>query len=108
MKVKCNKYEQIVLPNIKPNISSYKPTYSKNVKSDDYGNVTDNLLKSVVSFVVTADGNVEEVNAVGNNENFNKDVELMIYDVEKKWTVTCQNGFGVRSRYRLPVTLNLK
>ena len=107
VKFKCNNYIPVVLPNIKPVISSYKPTYSKDVKSNDYG-LGENQQKSLVTFIVTADGNIEEVKAEGQNEKFNKYVELMLYSIEKKWTVLCQNGFGVRTRYRLPITMTFK
>lgn len=84
--------------------SSYKPTESKDVKTG-FGN--DGELKSIVTFVVNSKGEIGNVRAEGQNQDFNRELELILYKLEN-WTPLCVNGITTTNRFRLPVTLNLK
>jgi len=87
----------------KPNTSDlfdrnlkYKPTISK----------TDNRKESYseVTFIVSKEGWIENVNAVGTDRNLNKQVEIAVYRIEK-FSPSCLDGFSQRTRFKMPVRI---
>lgn len=62
----------------------------------------------VVSFVVNAEGRLEEVNLVESTPNaaFNRMVLSAVKSVKRKWTPAYVRGVPVKSRYKLPLVFN--
>src|SRR5690606_385826 len=98
--IKCKSMGNFGPPNFKPN-SKYKATESPQVSAVPHflGEV-----KSVVTFIVDEEGTVKNVRANGENEDFNREIELMFYTMEKKWTPVCVGGFAQANRFILPIT----
>lgn len=86
------------------NKSLYKQTESPEVPSE-FGLKKE--LKSTVIFVVTSAGEIKNIRASGDDKDFNRELEMMMYKIEK-WTPACINGITTTNRFRLPVTLNFK
>ena len=57
------------------------------------------------TFVIERDGSITDVKASGPNSEFNAEAVKTIKGIRKKWTPAKVNGQAVRSRYRLPLTM---
>ena len=66
-----------------------------------------NPVKTNVAFVVEKDGTISNVKAEGDNFTFNRQAEIALYSVSKKFTPAVTKGNPVRYRFRLPLTLNI-
>ncbi|KAB1231856.1 hypothetical protein [Chryseobacterium viscerum] len=99
--IKCDEGAGIQMPDllIKP---KYKPTVSRTTKQNSKGDNSE--LTTVVTFSVTADGYIKNVNAVGNDDDFNKQSELTLYKIEKI-TPRCIGGISRATIYKLPVRM---
>ncbi|MBC7556531.1 MAG: energy transducer TonB [Chryseobacterium sp.] len=62
-------------------------------------------VKAEVTFVVERDGSITDVKANGPNSDFNAESVRTIKGIRNKWTPAKINGQAVRSRYRLPLTM---
>lgn len=100
--LKCTN-ENIELPNLFQRKSKYKPTIDKGLKISNSSN--EDSIKSTVTFVVTSDGYIKNVIAVGNNDAFNKELEITLYKIER-WKPSCDNGHTITERFKMPVTMN--
>jgi protein TonB len=80
--------------------SAVSSNFDTSVMSGDEGNV-----KADITFVVEKDGSITQVKANGPNSEFNSEAERTIKGIRKKWTPAKVNGQAVRSRYRLPLTM---
>ncbi len=65
-------------------------------------------LKAEITFVVERDGSITDVKANGSNSDFNAEAVRTIKSIKNKWTPAKVNGQPVRSRYRLPLTMNFE
>ncbi|MDO4225354.1 MAG: energy transducer TonB, partial [Bergeyella zoohelcum] len=65
-------------------------------------------LKTEITFVVERDGTISQVKATGSNSDFNREAERTVKSIKKKWTPAKINGQPVRSRFRLPLTMNFE
>lgn len=65
-------------------------------------------LKTEITFVVERDGTLSSVKATGPNSDFNREAERTVKSIRGKWTPGKVNGQPVRSRFRLPVTMNFE
>jgi protein TonB len=74
--------------------------FDTSVMSGDEGAV-----KTEVTFVVERDGSITDVKANGPNSDFNSEAVRTIKGIRNKWTPAKINGQAVRSRYRLPLTM---
>lgn len=74
--------------------------FDTSVMSGDEGTV-----KTDVTFVVERDGSITDVKASGPNSDFNSEAVRTIKGIRNKWTPAKINGQPVRSRYRLPLTM---
>ncbi|SEF76613.1 protein TonB [Halpernia humi] len=74
--------------------------FDTSVMSGDEGTV-----KTEVTFVVERDGSITDVRASGPNSDFNSEAVRTIKGIRNKWTPAKINGQPVRSRYRLPLTM---
>ncbi|QQV02383.1 MULTISPECIES: hypothetical protein [Chryseobacterium] len=99
---KCNMNVDFQMPNLLSK-TKYKPTISKNKEESKSGD--NKSISSSVIFQVTYDGYIRNVNAIGENADFNTELELTLYKLER-WTPRCLNGFTKTEKYRLPVTMN--
>lgn len=65
-------------------------------------------LKTEITFVVERDGSLTQIKANGPNSDFNKEAEATVKGMKIKWAPGKNNGQPVRSRFRLPVTMNFQ
>lgn len=65
-------------------------------------------LKAEVTFVVEKDGSISQVKATGSNSDFNREAERTVKSIRAKWTPAKIAGQPVRSRFRLPLTMNFE
>lgn len=65
-------------------------------------------LKTEITFVVERDGSLTQIKANGPNADFNKEAEATVRGLKVKWSPGKNNGQAVRSRFRLPVTMNFQ
>ena len=62
----------------------------------------------MLNFTVEKDGSLIEILALGSNTNFNAALEEAVKHVQGKWIPAQQNGYLVRSKIQIPVSINLK
>ncbi|AZA59163.1 hypothetical protein EG350_19075 [Chryseobacterium shandongense] len=65
-------------------------------------------IKANVAFIVEKDGTITNVEAQGDNFTFNRQAEIALYSVSKKFFPAIVNGSPVRYRFRLPLTMKLE
>ena len=65
-------------------------------------------VKTEITFVVERDGTLTDVKANGPNKDFNAEAIRTVKTIKNKWTPAKVNGQAVRSRYRLPVTMQFE
>lgn len=65
-------------------------------------------IKTIVAFIVEIDGTITNVEAQGENFTFNRQAEIALYSVPKKFFPAVVNGNPVRYRFRLPLTMKLE
>ncbi|RQP08966.1 MAG: energy transducer TonB [Chryseobacterium sp.] len=65
-------------------------------------------VKTTITFVVERDGSISDVKASGPNSTFNREAERTIRSIRGKWKPGKVNGQEVRSRFRLPLTMNFE
>lgn len=68
----------------------------------------DGTVKTEITFVVERDGSITDVKATGSNSDFNSEAIRTIKSIRTKWTPAKINGQTVRSRFRLPLTMNFE
>lgn len=100
--LKCEN-EKVEMPNLFLRKSEYKPTSDKSLNINNSSG--EDSIKSIVVFDVTSDGYIKNVNATGDNNTFNKDLEITLYKIER-WKPSCNNGQTIKVRYKMPVTMN--
>ncbi|WP_228439813.1 energy transducer TonB [Chryseobacterium phocaeense] len=61
-----------------------------------------------VVFMIEKDGSISNVQAEGDNFTFNRQAEIAIYSITDKFSPAIAKGDAVRSRFRLPLTLNIE
>lgn len=98
---RCEMTSDFQMPNLLSK-TKYKPTVPKNKEESNGDNES---ISSNVIFQVTYDGYIKNVSVTGKNADFNTELELTLYKLER-WTPRCLNGFTKTERYRLPVTMN--
>lgn len=65
-------------------------------------------LTAMLNFTVEKDGSLIEIRALGSNTSFNTALEKAVKHVQGKWIPANQNGYLVRSKIQIPVSINLK
>lgn len=66
------------------------------------------LVKGEVTFIVERDGTITDVKATGSNRTFNDEAIRTVKSIKNKWTPAKINGQAVRSRYRLPISMQFE
>lgn len=64
-------------------------------------------LKGLITFVVERDGTMTDLKVTGSNEKFNAEVKKAVRSIKEKWKPGKIKGETVRSRYRIPLTINI-
>ena len=62
-------------------------------------------ITSKVTFIVEEDGSIQYVKAEGTNDTFNKYAILAVYLTKEKWEPARINGYPVRYKFALPLTV---
>ncbi len=62
----------------------------------------------MLNFTVEKDGSLIEIQALGSNNSFNAALEEAVKHVQGKWIPAQQNGYLVRNKIQIPVSINLK
>lgn len=83
-------------------IENYITLESVKVKKDE------KILTAMLNFIVERDGSIIEIQVLGSNVSFNKSVEKATKHINGKWIPTKQNGYFVRSKVQIPLSMNLK
>ncbi|MBO6184956.1 MAG: energy transducer TonB [Chryseobacterium sp.] len=69
---------------------------------------TTGLVKSEIHLIISEDGTVTDINIIGNNKSFNKELERVIKRLSKtKWEPAKIDGKPVKFRFKLPIALDL-
>lgn len=87
-------------------INSFRTKFTNNFDSGSLEG--EGTLKTEITFVVEKDGSLTQVKATGPNSDFNREAESTVKGIKTKWTPGKVNGQPVRSRFRLPVTMNFQ
>lgn len=83
--------------------SKFQENFDSSAMNGDEG-----TLKTEVTFVVEKDGSISQVKANGSNSDFNREAERAVKSIRAKWNPAKIAGQPVRSRFRLPVTMNFE
>ena len=66
------------------------------------------IIKATISFIIERDGSVTDVKVNGSNSDFNKEAEKAVKSIRGRWIPAKINGFPVRQRYKIPMTMNFE
>lgn len=66
------------------------------------------MLTAMLNFTVEKDGSLIEIQALGSNNSFNAALEKAVKHIQGKWIPAQQNGYLVRSKIQIPVSINHK
>lgn len=66
------------------------------------------IIACKISFIIETDGSIQDVKAISDNEDFSKYAILAIYLTQEKWIPARLNGYPVRYKFSLPLTLNFQ
>lgn len=66
------------------------------------------ILKTNIRFVVNSDGEILDVNAEGDDPNFNRQAEIAMYLIPEKFLPAESDGVAMASYFRIPLSLNLE
>jgi hypothetical protein len=67
-----------------------------------------NTIKATIAFIVERDGRITNVQAEGENFTFNRQAEIAVYSISRKFSPAIINGDPVRYRFKLPLTMNIE
>lgn len=72
------------------------------------GNITsiENIYCEII-FIVERDGSISNIEAKGDNQNFNKEAVSAVSKINEKWIPAEIDGQKVRSRYRVPLNITI-
>lgn len=62
-------------------------------------------IRSIITFIVEKDGTLSDVKANGSNMDFNNEAIRTVSSIKEKWTPAEIYGQKVRSRYRIPLSM---
>lgn len=86
-------------------INVFKMNFAKMI---DWGKVNaKGAVKSEAQLIISEDGNVVDINIIGDNKSLNKEMERVAKRMSKtKWIPAKINGKPVKFRFKLPITMN--
>ncbi|WP_175620373.1 energy transducer TonB [Chryseobacterium schmidteae] len=66
------------------------------------------LVKSEIHLIISEDGIVTDINIIGNNKSFNKELERVMKRLSKtKWEPAKIDGKPVKFRFKLPIAMHI-
>jgi hypothetical protein len=68
-------------------------------------NIATNSVKTEVSFVVEKNGEITQVNTLGDNPSFNRQAEIAMYLLPDKFSPALINNSPARYRFRMPLSM---
>jgi protein TonB len=66
------------------------------------------VTKTVITFIVEKDGTIVDIKAVGENQSLNKEAIETIKKIKTKWSPALIYGNPVRSRFKMPISVNIE
>ncbi len=101
-----NIYEKVdKMPEYPGGINAFQKKFSQ---AFDKSNISETgNMSTEAQFVVSKEGFITEIVALGNSTSLNQEVKRAIYTVKEKWTPAQINGKTVNFRFRLPVKMNI-
>lgn len=67
-----------------------------------------NVLKTDIKFIVNTEGEILNVDAEGDDPNFNRQAEIAMYLIPEKFLPAESDGVAMASYFRIPLSLNLE
>lgn len=64
--------------------------------------------KCELTFIIERDGTLTDIKANGTNESFNNEAIRAVSKIKDKWIPAEIDGYKVRYRFRLPLTINFE
>lgn len=96
-----------VQPDFPGGVDSFRAFVSKNFRVPEVDQ--DMTVRIIVQFVVEKDGSLTDVKAVRDpGYGLGKEAERVVKSNKVKWSPGIQNGKPVRTRFMLPISLNIK
>lgn len=107
--VDCSSLTFVVMkqPEFPGGMNEFRKKFSENFDSTPL-KASDTALKTTIYFVVEADGTVNRIKAVGDNEEFNKEAERTVKSINAKYEPALVNNMAVRYLMRFPLSMSLK
>lgn len=106
---KTEVYESVDQESEFPNggINGFRSRVGEAVDTSAVGDA-EGTVRTTVTFVVELDGSISNVTATGSNSEFNREAERAVRSIRTKWKPAKVNGEPVRSRFRLPLAVNIE
>lgn len=86
-------------------INVFKMNFAKMIDWDKVN--AKGAVKSEAQLIISEDGNVVDINIIGDNKSLNKEMERVAKRMSKtKWIPAKIDGKPVKFRFKLPITMN--
>ncbi|WP_139421161.1 energy transducer TonB [Chryseobacterium mulctrae] len=86
-------------------INVFKMSFAKMIDWDKVN--AKGAVKSEAQLIISEDGNVVDINIIGDNKSLNKEMERVAKRMSKtKWIPAKIDGKPVKFRFKLPITMN--
>lgn len=106
-KNKTNIYNSVEKPAYFPKGSLvFRQKFAKNFKEKNV--ISKEIEKCELTFIIEKDGTLTDIKASGTNESFNNEAIRAVSKIKDKWIPAEIDGYKVRYRFRLPLTINFK
>ena len=87
-------------------LNSFRNKISENINTRSLRG--EGTIKATISFIIERDGSITDVKVSGSNSDFNKEAEKAVKSIKTRWIPAKINGFPVRQRYKIPLTMNFE
>lgn len=88
-------------------LPAFRQKVFNSFSTDDFADEGGSI-KAEVVFVVEKDGSITDIKANGPNRAFNEEAIRTVKAIKQKWSPAKDKGLPVRSRFRLPITMNFE
>jgi len=96
------------MPDFPDGVLAFRTKFQNAIVLDSFRSENgENTLKGLISFVIERDGSMTDLKVTGSNEKFNAEVKKAVRSIKEKWMPGKIKGETVRSRYRIPLTINI-
>lgn len=86
----------------------FRTMISENIRTDNIMSNGNQNIHCELTFIIDREGNITDVKAFGDNQEFNKEAEYAISQIQEKWTPAKLNGVAVRARYKVPLDIRFE